>query len=90
MLVEREVERAVAVGPNGQRLLGLAAEIMLAADRHIEAMALLHRALSANEETHVGYYLAEIHRLRGECLLALDRDNEGEAPGHSLNSDQPE
>ena len=79
MLVEREVERAVAVGPNGQQLLGLAAEIMLAADRHIEAMALLHRALSANEELHVGYYLAEIHRLRGECLLALDRDNEGEA-----------
>jgi AAA ATPase domain len=78
-LVEREIERAIAVGPNGQQLLGLAAEIMLAANRHTEAMALLHRALSANEEAHVGYYLVEIHRLRGECLLALDRDNEGEA-----------
>ena len=57
-LVEREIERAIAVGPNGQQLLGLAAEIMLAANRHTEAMALLHRALSANEEAHVGYYLS--------------------------------
>ena len=78
-LVEREIERAIAVGPNGQQLLGLAAEIMLAGNRHTEAMVLLHRALSANEEAHVGYYLPEIHRLRGECLLALDHDNEDEA-----------
>jgi tetratricopeptide (TPR) repeat protein len=78
-LAEAEIERAVAVGPNAQYLLGIAGELMLGAGRHDYAMALLDRALAANEEPDVGYYLAEIWRLRGQCLLALDRGNKDAA-----------
>jgi len=74
-MVGREIDRAVAVGPNSQHYLGLAGEVMLVAGRHAEAMALLDRALAANEEPEVGCYLPEIHRLRGVCLLAMDRSD---------------
>jgi class 3 adenylate cyclase/tetratricopeptide (TPR) repeat protein len=78
-LVEQEIVQAAASGPNVQYLLGIAGEVMLAAGRHDRAQALLDQALVANEEPEVGYYLAEIWRLRGECLLALDRANHNEA-----------
>ncbi|HZB93791.1 MAG TPA: hypothetical protein VE397_20250, partial [Stellaceae bacterium] len=78
-LVEQEIEQAAAAGPNVQFLLGVAGDVMLGAGRHDRAEALLDRALVANEEPDVGYYLAEIWRLRGECLLARDRANKGEA-----------
>jgi tetratricopeptide (TPR) repeat protein len=78
-LVDAEIERTAAVGPNVQYLLGIAGEIMLAAGRFDHAVALLNRALAANEEPDVGCYLAEIWRLRGACLLALDRGSKAEA-----------
>jgi hypothetical protein len=62
-----------------QYLLGIGGELMLAADEADRAATLLDRALAANEEPDVGYYLAEIWRLRGHCLLALDRNNKAEA-----------
>jgi class 3 adenylate cyclase/tetratricopeptide (TPR) repeat protein len=74
-LVETELERAVAVGSSAQHLFGLAGEVMMVAGRHADAIALLDRGIAANDEPGVGYYLAEIHRLRGRCLLALDRGN---------------
>jgi class 3 adenylate cyclase/tetratricopeptide (TPR) repeat protein len=78
-LLEQEIARAAAAGPNVQYLLGIAGEIMLAAGRSGDAMALLDRALAANQEPEVGYYLAEIWRLRGNCLLARDGASTGEA-----------
>ena len=77
--IEREIAQAAAAGPNVQYLLGVAGEVMLAAGRPDRADALLGRALVANEEPDVGFYLAEIWRLRGDCLLALDRANKEEA-----------
>jgi class 3 adenylate cyclase len=74
-----EMVRAAAAGPNVQYLLGIGGELMLAADEADRAATLLDRALAANEEPEVGYYLAEIWRLRGHCLLALDRNNKAEA-----------
>jgi class 3 adenylate cyclase/tetratricopeptide (TPR) repeat protein len=77
--LDEEIERAAAAGPNVQYLLGIAGEVMLAAGRGERAMDLFERALGANEEPEVGYYLAEIWRLRGKCLLALDGANVKEA-----------
>ena len=77
--METEIAKAVAAGPNVQYLLGVAGELMLAAGRPERAEALLARALVANQEPDVGFYLAEIWRLRGLCLLALDRANKEKA-----------
>jgi tetratricopeptide (TPR) repeat protein len=73
-LVE-EMARAAAAGPSVQYLLGVAGELMQSTGQHERALALLDRALAANEEPDVGHYLAEIWRLRGHSLLALDRYN---------------
>jgi tetratricopeptide (TPR) repeat protein len=78
-LLEQEIARAAAAGPNVQYLLGIAGDLMLAAGRADRAMAFFERALAANEEPDVGFYLAEIWRLRGHALLALDRANTSEA-----------
>ena len=43
------------------------------------ALAHLDRAIAAIDEPGVGLYLPEIYRLRGECLLALDRANKDAA-----------
>ena len=59
--------------------MGLAAEIMLAAGRPADGMVYLDRAIAAVDEPGIGFYLPEIYRLRGECLLALDRANKDEA-----------
>ena len=74
-----DAEIAAARRPLPQYLLGLAAEVLLAAGRPAEGLAHLDRALSGIDEPDVGFYLPEIYRLRGECLLALGRDNKDEA-----------
>jgi tetratricopeptide (TPR) repeat protein len=78
-LVDAEIGNATAVGPLPQYFLGLAAEILLAAGRPADALTHLDRAIAAVEEPGVGFYLPELHRLRGECLLSLNRDNKTEA-----------
>ena len=71
--------RSTAAGPLPQYYLGLAAEILLAAGRPADGLAHLDRAIAGIEEPGVGFYLPEIYRLRGACLLALDRHNKQEA-----------
>ncbi|HEX4113232.1 MAG TPA: hypothetical protein VH020_11905, partial [Stellaceae bacterium] len=78
-LVERSIEQTVAVGPTAQQYFGIAGEVMMGGGRYRDALAFLVRGIEANEERDVGFYIAEIHRLRGLCLLALDRANKGEA-----------
>jgi tetratricopeptide (TPR) repeat protein len=78
-LVEAEIAAATAVGPLPQYYLGLAAEVLLAAGRPADALAHLDRAISLIDQPGVGHYLPEIYRLRGACLLALDRKNKEEA-----------
>jgi tetratricopeptide (TPR) repeat protein len=78
-LVEQEIAQTAATGPNVHYLFGVAGEVMLTAGHYDRALALLDRALAANQEPDVGFYLAEIWRLRGECLLTLDRGNKAEA-----------
>jgi class 3 adenylate cyclase/predicted ATPase/energy-coupling factor transporter ATP-binding protein EcfA2 len=78
-LVDAEIGNATATGPLPQYFLGLAAEVLLAAGRPADALTHLDRAIAAVEEPGVGFYLPELHRLRGECLLSLNRGHKTEA-----------
>ena len=53
--------------------------MLLAAGRPADGLAHLDRAIAAIDEPGVGFYLPEIYRLRGVCLLALGRGNKDEA-----------
>ena len=78
-LIDAEIASATAFGPLPQYYLGLAAEVLLAAGRPSDALAHLDRAIAGIDEAGIGMYLPEIYRLRGGCLLALDRNNKAEA-----------
>jgi predicted ATPase/class 3 adenylate cyclase len=78
-LIDAEIGNATAAGPLPQYYLGLAAEVLLAAGRPADGLAHLDRALAGIEEPGIGVYLPEIYRLRGACLLALDRDDKDAA-----------
>jgi predicted ATPase/class 3 adenylate cyclase len=78
-LIDAEIGNATAVGPLPQYYLGVAAEVLLAAGRPADGLAHLDRAIAGIEEPGIGVYLPEIYRLRGACLLALDRENKDEA-----------
>jgi class 3 adenylate cyclase/tetratricopeptide (TPR) repeat protein len=78
-LIDAEIGHATAVGPVPQFALGLAAEVLLAAGRAADSLTHLDRAIAAIDEPGVGLYLPEIYRLRGLCLLALDRNGKNEA-----------
>jgi len=78
-LIDAEIANATAAGPLPQYYLGLAAEVLVAAGRPADALGHLDRAIAGIDETGVGIYLPEIYRLRGACLLALDRHSKAEA-----------
>ena len=78
-LIDAEIDNATRVGPVPQFYLGAAGEVLLAAGRPADGLAHLDRAIAAIDEPGVGLYLPEIYRLRGLCLLALDRDAKEEA-----------
>lgn len=78
-LIDTEIANATAAGPLPQYYLGLAAEVLLAAGRPADALGHLDRAIAGIDEAGIGIYLPEIYRLRGACLLALDRGNKAEA-----------
>jgi class 3 adenylate cyclase len=40
---------------------------------------MLERAIAGIDEPGIGFYVPEVYRLRGECLLALSRNNKDEA-----------
>jgi class 3 adenylate cyclase len=77
-LIDAEIEKAT-VGPIPQYFLGLAAEVLLAAGRPADGLAHLDRAIAGTGEPGVGLCLPEVYRMRGQCLLALDRNNKDEA-----------
>ena len=54
---------------------GLLAGVRLEAGQAAAALELLDQVLDTVTEPGVGFYLPEIHRLRGECLLRLDQTN---------------
>lgn len=78
-LIDAEIANATAAGPLPQYYLGLAAEVLLTSGRAADALGHLDRAIAGIDEVGIGIYLPEIYRLRGACLLALDRRNKSEA-----------
>jgi class 3 adenylate cyclase/tetratricopeptide (TPR) repeat protein len=78
-LIDAQIAEATAAGPLPQYYLGVAADVLLAAGRAADGLTLLDRAVAGIDEPGVGFYLPEIYRLRGECLLALSRDNKDAA-----------
>ena len=78
-LVDAEIASATASGPLPQYFIGLAAEVLLGAGRAADALTHLDRAIAGIDEPGVGFYVPEIYRLRGACLLALGRGNKDEA-----------
>jgi tetratricopeptide (TPR) repeat protein len=78
-LIDVEIGNATAMGPLPQYYLGLATEVLLAAGRPEDGLAHLDRAIAGIDEPGVGFYLPEIYRLRGACLLAIGRGNKDEA-----------
>ena len=78
-LIDAEIEKATSAGSAMIYNLALAAEVLLTANRPGDGIALLDRVLRAIEEPGVGLYLSEAYRVRGECLLAIDRKNKNEA-----------
>jgi hypothetical protein len=78
-IMDAEIANAAAVGPLPQYYQGLAAEIFLRTGRPADGVAQLDRAIAGIDEPGVGFFLPEIYRLRGACLLALDRNNKDEA-----------
>jgi tetratricopeptide (TPR) repeat protein len=78
-LIDAEIGNATAVGPVPQYYLGVAGEVLLSAGRPADGLGHLDRAIAGIDEPGIGFYLPEIYRLRGACLLALDRGNKDEA-----------
>jgi class 3 adenylate cyclase/tetratricopeptide (TPR) repeat protein len=78
-LIDAKIAAATAAGPVPQYYLGVAADVLLAAGRAGDALVHLDRAAAGVDEPGIGFYLPEIYRLRGECLLALDRENKEKA-----------
>jgi predicted ATPase len=78
-LVDAEIANATASGPLPQYFIGLAAEVLLGVGRAADALAHLDRAIAGIDEPGVGFYVPEIYRLRGECVLAFGRGNKNEA-----------
>jgi len=68
--MEAEYGRVSTLGPIPQFYAGLLASVRLEARQTAQALGLLN-SLPKAEEAGVGFFLPEIHRLRGECLVGL-------------------
>ena len=77
--MESEFARVSIMGPLPQYYAGLLAGVRLDSGHAAQALDLLDTILKAVKEPGVGFYLPEIQRLRGECLLRLASPNVDEA-----------
>jgi predicted ATPase len=78
-VMELEFARISHAVPLLQHFAALLASVRLESGHPIQAMELLDPILKTVQEPGVGFYLPEIHRLRGECLLRLDAAQFSEA-----------
>jgi class 3 adenylate cyclase/tetratricopeptide (TPR) repeat protein len=74
--MEIEYPRASAVGPFFRYYAGLLAEGMEKAGRYADALEVVRPVLAASPEPGVGFYVPELLRVQGLCLIGLagDRD----------------
>ncbi len=77
--MEAEFQRASSLGPLPQYYAALLADIRLAAGKASLAREVLEATLPTIKEPGIGFYVPELHRLRGECLLHCGPGNHDEA-----------
>jgi class 3 adenylate cyclase/predicted ATPase len=78
-VMEDEFARVSVMGPLPPYYSGLLASIRLQQGEVERALEPLDAVLRSIKEPGVGFFVPEIHRLRGECLLRLDPANFDEA-----------
>jgi class 3 adenylate cyclase/predicted ATPase len=77
--METEFPRASALGPFSRYYAALLAEGREKSGRYQEALVLLAKTLETVTEPGVGFYISELYRLQGMCLLRVDGANKDEA-----------
>ena len=77
-IMEAEFPRASG-GPFNRYYIALLAGIRIKAGRIADALAIVETALASAAAPGAGFYVPELHRLRGECLLQLDSSSTEEA-----------
>ena len=77
--MEAEFPRASSIGLFFRYYAALLAEGREKAGRFADALTVLRPALESVTEPGVGFYVSELYRLQGVCLLRLDPSNEVEA-----------
>jgi predicted ATPase len=82
--MEAEFPRASAVGPYFRYYAALLAEGREKSDRFSEALALLSTTLESVTEPGVGFYISELYRVQGLCLLRAGESPNEEAAIQSL------
>jgi tetratricopeptide (TPR) repeat protein len=72
------LDRQLALGSNTTRsaFLAILAELLLAAGRGDQGLAIVEEGYAFSRRTGEVYYLAELHRLRGELLRLTGQDDE--------------
>ncbi len=78
-IMEAEYPRASAVGPFLRYYAALLAEGRAKARRYADALEVIDSALQTVTEPGVGFYVSELHRLRGICLMRTVADRPSEA-----------
>ena len=84
--MEAEYPRASAVGPMFRYYAALLAEAREKSGRFQDALALLAKTLETVTEAGVGFYISELYRLQGVCLLRADRGANAESALLSLRT----
>jgi predicted ATPase len=77
--METQFARVMAMGSIPQLYAGLLATGRLAVGKAADALELIDAILPTFAEPGVGFYLPELHRLRGESMLRLDPSRRDEA-----------
>jgi tetratricopeptide (TPR) repeat protein len=81
--MEAEFARAAAVGPFMRFYAGVLADGQLRLGKVEAALEVVRRALATVSEPGVGFFVSELHRVQGLCLLHNNRTDEAM---HSLHS----
>lgn len=78
-LIEAEFPNASTIGPFFRYYAGLLAEARANSGKMAEAIIILRAQLDALTEPGIGFYLPELYRIQGTCLLGLDSHHNEEA-----------
>jgi class 3 adenylate cyclase/tetratricopeptide (TPR) repeat protein len=71
LAMETQFASVMVMGSLPQLYVGLLATARVAAGNTVDGLALIDAVLTTFTEPGVGFYLPELYRIRGQCLLAL-------------------